>query len=245
MLHEALADNFVRAPLDNDIGVSEAGRLDPRSWLARWQQSGLFDLQSRCLNIRAEHDQGMVVVEQGHFVDGTLLIRSFWTHQFHGDGQMDVRVQVDVSGRLPPLARVGAHLNLKTTTETVSWFGRGPHENYPDRLASADYGAWRQSIPDMHTDYIFPSENGLRCDVSQLQIGAIFVSGGFHFSVSRFGFDQLSASTHYHQLEPEAGLHLCLDGYHMGVGGDDSWTPSAKEQYLLKDGHYTWTFSLK
>jgi beta-galactosidase len=245
MLHEALADNFVRAPLDNDIGVSEAGRLDPRSWLARWQQSGLFDLQSRCLNIRAEHDQGMVVVEQGHFVDGTLLIRSFWTHQFHGDGQMDVRVQVDVSGRLPPLARVGAHLNLKTTAETVSWFGRGPHENYPDRLASADYGAWRQSIPDMHTDYIFPSENGLRCDVSQLQIGAIFVSGGFHFSVSRFGFDQLSASTHYHQLEPEAGLHLCLDGYHMGVGGDDSWTPSAKEQYLLKDGHYTWTFSLK
>ena len=82
---------------------------------------------------------------------------------------MDVRVQVDVSGDMPPLARVGAHLNLKTTAETVSWFGRGPHENYPDRLASADYGTWRQAICDMHTDYIFPSENGLRCDVSQFK----------------------------------------------------------------------------
>ena len=28
LLHEGLADNFVRAPLDNDIGTSEAGRLD-------------------------------------------------------------------------------------------------------------------------------------------------------------------------------------------------------------------------
>ena len=172
MLHEALADNF-QAPLDNDIGISEAGRPDPRSWVARWQQSGLFDLQSRCLGIRAEHEQGIIVVEQGHFFDEALLIRTLWTHRFHDDGQMDVRVQVNVSGDMPPLARVGAHLNLKTTAETVSWFGRGPHENYPDRLASADYGAWQQAICDMHTDYIFPSENGLRCDVSQLQIGAI------------------------------------------------------------------------
>ena len=70
----------------------------------------------------------------------------------------------------------------------------------------------------MHTDYIFPSENGLRCDVSQLQIGPIHVVGEFHFSVSRFGFEQLSAATHYNELAPEVGLHLCLDGYHMGVG---------------------------
>ena len=244
MLHEALADNFVRAPLDNDIGISEAGRLDPRSWLARWQHSGLFDLQSRCLNIRAEHDQGIVVVEQGHFFDGTLLIGSVWTHQFRGDGQMDVRVQVDVSGDLPPLARVGARVSLNTAAETVSWFGRGPHENYPDRLVSADYGSWQQGVSDMHTDYIFPSENGLRCDVSQLQIGAINVSGAFHFGVSRFGFEQLSAATHYHQLVPEAGLELCLDGYHMGVGGDDSWTPSTKDAYLLNAAHYLWAFSL-
>jgi beta-galactosidase len=157
---------------------------------------------------------------------------------------MDVRVKVDPSGDLPPLARVGAHVNLKTTAETISWFGRGPHENYPDRLASADYGAWQQGVSDMHTDYIFPSENGLRCDVSQLRIGAINVSGAFHFGVSRFGFQQLSAATHYYQLVPEAGLHLCLDGYHMGVGGDDSWTPSTKGAYLLDAAQYRWAFSL-
>ena len=244
ILNGPLADNFIRAPLDNDIGISEAGRLDPRSWFARWQRSGLFALQARCLNIRAEQDQGMVVVEQGHFFDGTLLIRSLWTHRFRGDGQMDVRVQVDVSGDLPPLARVGAHVSLKTAAETVSWFGRGPHENYPDRLASADYGLWRQNVSDMHTDYIFPTENGLRCDVSQLQIGAINVSGAFHFGVSRFGIEQLSAATHYYQLEPETSLHLCLDGYHMGVGGDDSWTPSTKDAYLLNAAQYTWAFSL-
>jgi beta-galactosidase len=84
----------------------------------------------------------------------------------------------------------------------------------------------------------------LRCDVSQLQIGAINVSGAFHFGVSRFGIEQLSAATHYYQLEPETSLHLCLDGHHMGVGGDDSWTPSTKDAYLLNAAQYTWAFSL-
>ena len=44
ILHTELADNFLRAPLDNDIGTSEAERMDPNSWLARWQSAGYLRL---------------------------------------------------------------------------------------------------------------------------------------------------------------------------------------------------------
>lgn len=33
-----LRDQFTRAPLDNDIGVSEATRIDPNAWVERWKE---------------------------------------------------------------------------------------------------------------------------------------------------------------------------------------------------------------
>ncbi|MBV27922.1 MAG: beta-galactosidase [Gammaproteobacteria bacterium] len=245
MLSAPLADNFLRAPLDNDIGISEAGRLDPRSWLARWQQAGLFELQSRCLDIQTNFPAGEVSVEHGHYHQGTLLIRSRWNHRFSDDGKLQVSVRVDVAGHMPPLPRIGAKLGLRQIPAEVNWFGRGPHENYPDRLASADFGHWQSPVEQLHTNYIFPSENGLRCDTSWLELGSVRVAGRFHFAVSQYGYAQLAKATHYHQLEPESGLHVCIDGYHMGVGGDDSWTPSTKPKYLLDAGCYEWAFCLR
>ena len=43
----------------------------------------------------------------------------------------------------------------------------------------------------MHTPYIFPSDCGLRCDVRKAVIGGFKLQGDFHFSVSRFGQQQL------------------------------------------------------
>ena len=237
-----LKDNFVRAPLDNDIGVSEADRLDPRSWLARWQAAGLYELQPRCLEISTAGNS--VTATHGYYHEAVLLIQSRWEHQFSSDGELNLRVVVSVAGHLPPLPRVGAYLQLKPVEE-VCWFGRGPHENYPDRLSSADIGDWRAAVGDMHTPYVFPCENGLRCDVSRLQVGDASVRGHFHFGISPYGFEQLMAATHDHQLVSESHLHLCIDGFHMGVGGDDSWTPSTKPRYLLDAPEYAWAFTLQ
>lgn len=53
-----------------------------------------------------------------------------------------------------------------------------------------------------------------------------FVPGeGLHFSASYHDIMTLLRSKHQHELE--AGpCRLHIDGMHMGVGGDDSWTPS-------------------
>ena len=50
-----LRDQFIRAPLDNDIGVSEVERIDPNAWVERWKSAGLYDLEAHCVQIGRAH----------------------------------------------------------------------------------------------------------------------------------------------------------------------------------------------
>jgi beta-galactosidase len=47
-------DNFTRAPLDNDIGVSEVTRIDPNAWVERWKAAGMYAMTPRLLLCRAQ-----------------------------------------------------------------------------------------------------------------------------------------------------------------------------------------------
>ena len=246
-LLQPLADNFYRAPLDNDIGVSEVDRPDPNAWMPRWQRAGLDNLQHRCLLIECEPEQGLLVAHHGYYHPERpeqQILRSIWTYRFIADGTVRINIEVLVDTDMPPLPRVGACLKLQQRPERISWFGRGPHENYPDRKLGADINLWTQPIAAMHTPYIFPSDNGLRCDTCELTIGDLEINGQFHFSVSVYGQTQLAKAAHTNELIPENGLYVYLDGFHMGVGGDDSWTPSVRPEYLLTQPSYQWAFAL-
>ncbi|MGL6426667.1 beta-galactosidase [Aeromonas hydrophila] len=248
-LKEAIADHFYRAPLDNDIGTSEADHADPNAWIARWQEAGLNELQHRCLDMVVSPDQGVVTVHHGYFVGEALKLLTRWRHQFDQDGAMRLAIEVQVAAEMPSLPRIGARLWLTdevlVTGEGVSWLGRGPHENYPDRLLAADLGRWQSSLDALHTAYVFPTDNGLRCDTRQLQLGSVEVEGLFHFSLSRFSQQQLAQARHQTDLVAEGGLHLCLDGFHMGIGGDDSWSQSVRPEYWLQPGGYYWNCVLR
>ena len=245
LLRSPLRDNFVRAPLDNDIGVSEVDRPDPNAWAVRWQNAGLFGLEHRCLEVRCFPEEGKVVARHGYYHAGESILETTWTHLFSADGSMSADVHVEIDPALPPLPRVGATLRTVDEIPEITWLGRGPHENYPDRKLSADSGRWSLPIEEMHTPYIFPTDNGLRCDVSFADLGKIKIEGDFHFSVSRFGQEQLSGAKHTHELEAQDGTFVYFDGFHMGVGGDDSWTPSVKPEYRLEASDYRWRFILR
>jgi beta-galactosidase len=245
LLRSPLQDNFVRAPLDNDIGVSEVDRPDPNAWAVRWQKAGLFELEHRCLEVRCNPEAGKVVARHGYYHADERILEATWTHLFSADGSMSADIHVEVDPTLPPLPRIGATLRTVDEIPEVTWLGRGPHENYPDRKLSADFGLWSLPIEAMHTPYIFPTDNGLRCDVSVVDLGKMRIEGDFHFSVSRFGQEQLMGAKHTHELEAQDGAFVYFDGFHMGVGGDDSWTPSVKPEYRLEASHYRWRFLLR
>ena len=242
-----LADNFYRAPLDNDIGVSEVDRPDPNAWMPRWERAGLGNLLHRCLLVECDGKKGLVLSHHGYFhpeQPEKEILRSVWTYQFTAAGSARIDIEITVDGDMPPMPRIGACLRLKEQPTRVNWFGRGSHENYPDRKLSADIGHWEQPLMSMHTPYIFPSDNGLRCDTRALMLGDIRVTGQFHFSISPYGQTQLASAAHTHELQIEDGIFVYLDGFHMGIGGDDSWTPSVRPEYLLSQPVYQWSFEL-
>ncbi len=247
LLLSPLQEQFVRAPIDNDIGASEADHVDPNAYIARWQAAGLNQLQDRCFSVQAyQGSDGVVIqVDRGHFHADRLLICSQWQYHFTAQGELQLNVTTQVAEGLPSLARIGMVLHLAEQSEQVNWFGRGPHENYPDRQTSAHIGSWQLPLAELHTPYIFPCENGLRCDTRELQLGGLQVSGQFHFRVSPYSTRQLAETRYQYQLQPESGLYLHLDGFHMGIGGDDSWSPSVHADYLLGSGTYRYQVTLK
>ena len=243
LMSAPMSDCFVRAPLDNDICSSQVEHPSPEAWLTAWRAAGLYDLQHTCIGVGLDA-QGHLIAEHRYDASGNRVLTSTWQHRFTADGALHVSIRVLVEDGVPPLPRVGALLRLVHAPDTVGWYGRGPHENYPDRKASADIGRWRLPLDEMHTPYVFPSENGLRCDVTEASIGVARVTGRFAFGVSRYGVESLTKAQHNHELVPHGDLHVHIDGFHMGVGGDDSWTPSVRPEHLLNERSYEWGFAL-
>ncbi len=248
---EPLVDQFMRAPLDNDVGSGDPACMNMNVWDGRWKAAGLYDLAHHCHSCTADTTHSGVVVNSLHAyylpTDGDRhqpMIISQWTMTIDHAGQLQVAIDVKRDMTLPPLPRIGAVCQLVANDSPVTWLGRGPHENYPDRKSSAHFSRWTLPLSAMTTPYISPSENGLRCDTRALLWHDWQVTGRFHFSLSPYGRRQLMTTSHWHQMQQEKGVWLTLDGFHMGVGGDDSWTMSVHPEYLLQEPEYHWSFTL-
>ena len=51
----------------------------------------------------------------------------------------------------------------------------------------------------------------------------------------------LSLARHDYELQPDGINHVYLDHLHMGLGGDDSWSPSVHEVHTLLASLRAWT----
>ena len=247
MLLFPLQDLFARAPLDNDIGISEVTRIDPHAWVERWKRAGHYQLESQLLQMQVDALSDGVQIRTLHAwqAGGELCFLSRKCYRINLQGEMQVEVEVDIAAGQPQPARIGLRCQLATVTESVSWFGLGPHENYPDRRLAAEFSRWTLPLEQLSTAYVFPGENGLRGGTQQLDYGDWHLSGEFHFSIGRHSMEQLRDTSHRHLLRDEPGSWLIVDGFHMGVGGDDSWSPSVSPDFLLSARQYRYQVSFK
>ena len=118
-------------------------------------------------------------------------------------------------------------------------------------------GVHSTNVRDMHVDYIVPSENGNRTETRWVALqdeegaGLAFVAAPgetFDFGCHNYSIRELDGANEARQLSPaRAGgdqVYLTIDTKHMGVGGDDSWSPSVHEAYRLPAGKYCWSHRL-
>ena len=194
---KAPEDNFYRAPLDNDIGISEIDNIDPNAWACRWELAGIGQWERQCTSciVQALADSVQVASVFAYQFNGQIQAITKWQYTLNNLGEMNIAVDVTLADHLPPMPRIGLEMELPLPIETanktpISWQGLGPFENYPDRLAAARFGLHKQTLDQMHTPYIFPTDSGLRCGTKHLNIGNITVEGDFSFSVGQYSQQQ-------------------------------------------------------
>lgn len=161
---------------------------------------------------------------------------------------MDNTIQVDE--KITDVPRVGITMALAKKMEKISWFGRGPHENYSDRKAGARFGKYESTVDDMFTPYILPQENGNRCDVTNLEIqgekSALKFSSekGFNFSIAKFSAHDYYNSRHTSELKKRDETILNIDYQQRGLG-TNSCGPDTLDTYKLAAGTYQFDFSFE
>jgi beta-galactosidase len=166
-------------------------------------------------------------------------------------GGVVYRHDVRVPDSLADLPRVGVRFALPGRFRRLRWFGRGPHENYPDRTSSAMLGVW-SGAPDA-PPYLVPQEFGLRTDTRWLecidpdsgQILRIDVlrPTALHVSATNYRAEDLYACANEADLRPGDELVVHLDVAHRGLG-TASCGPDVLPKYLLPAGDYSFAYRL-
>ncbi len=148
--------NFWRAPTDNDRGNDMPERCAP--WKSPAATGGAIRVRQPA---RPGRDRRAV---RGSLADvgSTDVV----TYTVLGSGDIVVEhAFTPGDGELPELPRFGMQFEVPGGFETVTWYGRGPHENYWDRKAGARVGVWSGSVDEQFVDYSEPQENGNKTDV--------------------------------------------------------------------------------
>ena len=155
------------------------------------------------------------------------------------------------------LPRFGMELELPGEMLYLSWYGRGPFENYWDRNSAAYFGIYESTVSEQYFPYIRPQENGYKTDTRWLALqdengaGLMFI-GEPYFSFSALNYsiadlDQGSKENYRHtnDLVPNDFISLNIDYKQSGVGGDDSWGAKAHPQYTLPYGEYEYSYIIR
>jgi len=162
----------------------------------------------------------------------------------------------DQRSNRPEMPRFGFRFSMPGSFENLSWFGRGPHENYCDRNTSAFVDEYHQKVAEQYFPYVRPQENGYKTDLRWFALtnnkgDGLLLTGRPLFSGSALNnsvedFDQGIKANYRHTIDivPKDEVFVTVDLMQMGVGGDDSWGALPMSKYLLPAGDYVFTFRL-
>jgi beta-galactosidase len=236
-----------RAATDND-GL----RLLPERGtgvLSRWLELGLDRLEHRLASVRALPggiDVLRVASGRGQWDDALHRQR----YRLLETGALLVENDVRVGADLRDLPRVGVVLELAPGLEQLEWLGRGPWEDYPDRLASTVVGRHRSTVAEQYVPTILPQEHGRHGDVRWLSLRGdqgrgLTVAGrpSFAFTASHFRAADLYAARHTCELEPRPEVVLSIDHAQRGLG-TSACGPDTHPRHRLTARRYRFAYVL-
>lgn len=158
---------------------------------------------------------------------------------------------------MPELPRFGMRMQIHSQFQQLSWYGRGPHENYWDRNSSAFVGLYESTISNQYFPYIRPQENGYKTDTRWLAVtdttgkGVMIIAEDLlSFSALQYSQEDLDQGSkqnyrHTNDLIPNVFVSVHIDYKQTGVGGDNSWGARPHPEYTLEYGEYAYSFIIR
>jgi len=243
LITSPLVPNFWRPPSDNDRGNGMHRRQ------GIWRNAGPGRTVTK---VTAEQLESQVVriTAQAKLPAGDSNYEN--TYTIYGSGDIVVKSRFTPSGELPDLPRFGMQLAVPARFDKVSWFGRGPHENYWDRKTGAAVGQYCGTAEENIHVYVRPQENGNKTDVRWLALTdkdgfGLLAVGMPLLSISAWPFtmQDLENAGHTHELPRRNLVTVNLDYKQMGVGGDNTWGARPHAEYTLPPRPYSYSFRLR
>ena len=251
----------LRAPVDND------------NWFYQsWYQNGLHNLQhgAALTDLRQTAD-GRIVVSYAVFSQGKYAGQiqggssgrytinnarlmseedfSFTTnlvYTIHPDGAVQLQAYISPSRKGVALPRLGYLLQLPTSMDQLTYFGRGPQNNYSDRQSGAFLGEYVSTVRDQFVAFPKPQDMANREDVRWLSLvdnteqGLFFATTGAPLSTSVLPWSdlELTFAPHPAELPQPRATWLHLDLGSTGLGGTScGQAPPPRHQRVVSSDH--------
>ncbi len=196
---------------------------------------------------------------------GAVLVRFFFrlpvadadytlTYTVRTDGAVAVEADYRPNGRqVPKMPKFGVRMGLPESWNEIEYYGRGPWENYWDRKTGAFFGVYSMLLEDYWVDYVYPQDNGNRCDVRWWQAtdtngNGLRIEGMQGLSVRAWPFteEDIESNRLAHKLPRRDFINVNVDWKLHGVGGDNSWGKQTMDKYTLPgEAPYYYGFLLK
>lgn len=244
--------NFWRAPIDNDMYIV-------KDWKGKYYLHLMKHMTKEC-SWQMKDDGVHVVINEiigGPNQDWSYEVE--WTYRIGQDGV--VHVQVEGKWNDPHrqfqslLPRIGMRVVIAQGFDQVTWFGKGPHENYADSMEAAYTDLFEKSVSELWTDYPYPQENGNRSEIMYLGLANqdcdkllnFIPDQPMNFCAHLHTQEQIEKATHMngiHDGNRSDGIQLYLDFMQNGLGSN-SCGPAQLPQHRIKPRHFSFGFQWK
>ena len=236
---KACGDSYVPVDYTKAIGVKILGNKQPRSLKKTNHLSSLIShLSSQCFRAPTDNDKSF----------GNWLAKD-WKRC--GLDTLTIPMTVEQQGNeftftftipegLPEIPRLGILIELPRDYEQLTWYGRGPWDNYPDRKLSCPIGLWQSTVSQQYVHYPRPQDSGNHEECTYVELktkrGKTLrieaVDRPFSFSALPYSAQYLASKTHDYELEDQGKTYLSIDCAVMGLG-NSSCGPGVLKKYTI------------
>lgn len=241
---EALTPNFWRAPTDNDYGG------DFPKMYALWKKPSI-DL----LSLKYEKLDSSIYISSFYEIkENDVNLKLDYVIYNNGTVKVAQEMTVDKLKQKSNLYRFGMQLVMPKCFNKVSYYGRGPMENYSDRNHYTDLGIYNQSVREQYHSYIRPQENGTKTDIRWWKIKNVegagllllsdqaFSASALHYTIESLDDGWEKQQNHSGDLKEDNITNVLIDKAQQGLGCVDSWGALPESAYLLPYDNYKFTF---